>query len=203
MSKNIFSRRSVLGGIGAIGVGVLSGPTSAESKPFVSKGAARQAAKAHVQKVVSRPEWNFSEWENATVGKGTQFEARNAGNGPKYVPSAYLFEVNTPVSHEGYVTASARADWPPILEYSKAKAPSKNISKVKSGVKRRGHSPTGRKLYQGGTKYYLELTNGARVGLRKGRVEKDNPNFDPNELSFIPGQASGQAKGLETFGGSE
>lgn len=116
--------------------------------------------------------------------KPTTFYGKNAGQGPEYVPTAYVFVIQNNAEDVGYMTASARSDWAPVLEYSKATPPVRQVSEVRSVAQKQGHTPTGRLLYHGGVKYGIELTNGQALNVRNGRPSNVGSGIDPASMSF-------------------
>lgn len=180
-----YSRRSVLerigiGGLGLAGVG--SASASDERATVVSASEARAFAEAKVEAVAGRSE--FSSWQGATLGEASLFHARKAGSGPTHVPSAYVFAVRNGGEDVGYVTASARSDWAPILEYSPATPPTRRVEPMRSTAEDRGVAATGRLLYHGGVQYAIELADGRAMNVRNGRPMDVGTGMDPTSMSF-------------------
>lgn len=183
----------MLKGLGIAGLG-LAGTASVTGKneraTVVSKADARRNAENKVEAVANRSE--FSSWRDATVGKPITFHARNAGDGPEYVPAAYVFAVKNRGDDVGYVTASARSDWAPVLEYSKATPPSRLVGQARATADDAGVPSTGRLLYHGGVKYGLELADGRALNVRNGRPTDVGTGIDPSAMSFKPEVAQRQ-----------
>lgn len=180
-----YSRRSVLerAGVAALGVATVgAGTASADRSKVVSKADAREFAERKVARVAERS--RFSSWRGATVGDPATYHARNAERGPDYVPSAYVFPVTNAGEDVGYVTASARSDWAPILEYSKATPPTRRVERARSTADDLGASATGRLLYHGGVQYGLELDDGRAMNVRNGRLRAVTSGIEPSGMSF-------------------
>lgn len=144
----------------------------------------------------------FTSWADATVGPMTTFHAKNAGHGPEYVPSAYVFAIEKGSEDVGYVTAAARSNWAPILEYSAATPPGRLVEDARSLARERGVEGTGRLLYHGGVQYGLELQDGRALNLRNGRPSAVGVGIDPSGMSFDPAIVDRQRAALEGTGGT-
>jgi hypothetical protein len=72
----------------------------------------------------------------------------------------------------GYVTAAARRDEGPILEYSMAQPPNELIDRATVAGETHGKSSTETPLYHGGVKYGLLFEDDTAMNLRNGRVEQ-------------------------------
>ncbi|WP_435363276.1 C39 family peptidase [Haloarchaeobius sp. DYHT-AS-18] len=162
----------------------------------VSSGDARRAAKTKLDAVSQRS--RFDSWRGATLAKPTTFHAKNAGSGPAYVPVAYTFSVRNAGEEVGYITASARADWAPILEYSTATSPDSLVEQAQSKAAAHGHGTTGRLLYHGGVKYGLELGDGRAMNVRNGRPTATGRGIDPADMGFDSEQVAQQRNALQT-----
>jgi hypothetical protein len=195
-----FGRRSVLKSIGAAGVGLLgvgSATATSGQSDIVSRGTARKVAQNKVEAVQTREQ--FSSWQGATVEKASVFYGANGGQGPEYVPTAYVFAVTNRGEDVGYVTASARSDWAPVLEYSTATPPNHLVDKAESDAAAGlGVGSTGRVLYHGGVKYGLELEDGRAVNVRNGRPTEVGRDFDPSAMSFKPETIQRQQDAVES-----
>lgn len=183
-------RRTVLGGI-ATGVAALIGGGSALAhrggRPGVSESDVRDAARATVERIAGRVEG--PEWQSPTLGEGVTFFASDKGcddgSSSSYSRTAQVFTVHDGGAPAGYVTAAARHDWTPILEYSAAMSPARLLDAARSDARGQGFEPTGRLLYHGGVKYGLELAGGRAMNLRDGRIT-DVRGYDPASMSFDP-----------------
>lgn len=187
------SRRSVLERIGISGLGLAGvGSVTAgdERANVVSRGDAREAAERKVEAVAGRSK--FSSWQGVTLGAPTLFHARNAGSAPTHVPTAYVFAVRNGGEDVGYVTASARSDWAPILEYSTATPPTRRVEPTRSAAEDLGATVTGRLLYHGGVQYGIELADGRAMNVRNGRPMDVGAGIDPTSMSFEPAMAARQ-----------
>lgn len=189
MSRNIgdYSRRNILKQIGVTGVSIVGvGVASARKNHSsdVPKGKAREIVENKVDAVSDRSK--LADWQGATIGQPTTFYAKNRARGPEYVPTAYVFAVQKNGEDVGYVTASARSDWAPILEYSPATPPTRLVAQARSVAKEQSQVPTDRLLYHGGVKYGLELDNGQALNVRNGRPSTVGRGIDPASMSFDP-----------------
>lgn len=184
------NRRSVLGTIGAAGLGLPAvGTAQAAGPDRVPVGQARKAAERTVQKATRRPE-TFGEWEGATVGEPTLFHARNAGPGPAYLPSAYVFTVRKNGRDVGYVTCGGNDAWSSVIEYSPATPPQRQVPTAKATARDNGAEPTERLLYHGGVKYGLELADGRAVNVRNGRPAPVGTGVDFSQVDPDGGRSA-------------
>ena len=182
------TRRTALKALGVAGVAGLSsvaaGATGSNGRSgdrFVTKATARKAAEAKIAEVAGPPK--FESWEGAKATPATTFHMKNADVGPDYVPSAYVFSVKKRGETLGYVTASARSDWAPILEFSPATPPTDLARGTASAARQQGASPTGRLIYHGGVKYGVELDDGTAMNVRNGKPELVD-EASPSAMSF-------------------
>lgn len=182
-----YGRRKVLetigiAGISFTGVGVTSAKKNNSNQDTISKGKARQIVEQKVEEVATRSD--FSSWQDATIGEPILFHAKNSSKGPQYVPTAYVFTIQNEGKDVGYVTASARVDWAPILEYSKGTPPTRQIEQARLSAKEQENNPTGRLLYHGGVKYGLELDNGQIINVRDKLPSRIGKGINPESMSY-------------------
>ncbi len=97
----------------------------------------------------------------------------------KYIRSAYVFPVLQNGSEVGYITAGAHRSMEPILEYSTEASPIKKTSKVAQQT----NSTTGRRIYEGGVSYGMELTDNKVVEPHTAKTYHLGTG-SPNELAF-------------------
>lgn len=103
------NRRSVLKNIGLTSLAALLWGSTATADPGgkkLPKGLAKKAATKQV--VTASQQSGFSEWSGADVGKSVTYYRKNAGKGPAYLRSAYVFPVMDGANSVGYVTTAAR-----------------------------------------------------------------------------------------------
>ncbi|MEZ3145113.1 C39 family peptidase [Halobaculum sp. MBLA0143] len=149
---------------------------------------AREAAAQTVKQAARREK--FADWKGATLGRPTTFHARNAADGPKYVPAVYSFAVQKQEEAVGYVTTGARPGWADVIEYSRASPPQKHVGATKTRARRKGARPTGRLVYHGGVKYGVELADGRGVNVRNGRAAPLS-GIDPASIESSPSASGG------------
>ncbi|WP_254543308.1 hypothetical protein [Halomarina pelagica] len=109
---------------------------------------------------------------------------KNAGKGPKYISSAYVFPLKKSNEFVGYVTAAARSDWAPILEYSRATPPNALVQSTRNVAQQQGFTVSGNLLYHGGVKYGLELAEGKAMNLRNKQPQTVGNGISPVAMSF-------------------
>ncbi|MCO8266548.1 C39 family peptidase [Haloferax sp. AB510] len=168
-----FTRRNAIKTIGLAGL-TLSGAgvgSAIESgkKKYVSKGLAKKAARQRLALSAQSPK--YASWVDADLGKSTTFYLKNKDKGPNYLRSSYVFPVLNGSTHVGYITASAQRDRPAIIEQSTAPHPLSKLSEVREFRKQRGDRDTGRLIHHTGTKYGLEMQDGAVANLRNGQKQ--------------------------------
>lgn len=163
------TRRTALKHLGAIGVTAAATTSSASALPTqpqseVPQGLAKQAANKKKLEVSAKKK--FADWAGASLGQPETFYSRvRTTPSPEYEKSAYVFPITDDGTNLGYITISAQADCPPILEYSRATPPQDKVGKTNDTVKKLSTKATGRFLYSGGLSYDYELQNGNAVSL--------------------------------------
>lgn len=156
------------------------------------KGQARKVARAKIRAAARDRE--FSDWRGAKPGPARTYHMKNAGRGPEYLPSAYVFSVEKRGDERGYVTVGAQESLPPVVEYSKADPPRQGFDRARATARGRGASTGDRLIYQGGVQYGVEASDGSVVNLRNGRAIENNPGVDPE------GVAAGQRLTRDRWG---
>lgn len=198
-----YSRRTALKSLGIAGVLGLPGAAAAADSNgqsgdrFVSKATARKAVEAKIAEVAGPPK--FESWQGGRAGGASTLYLKNADAGPAYLPSAYVFPVVKDGETLGYVTAAARSDWVPILEFSPATPPTDLVDSTVRSARQQGFSPTGRLLYHGGVKYGLELEGGKAMNVRNGKPQSVDA-ISPTDKSFEPDRVAREWDALDSDG---
>lgn len=159
---------------------------SHDRKNVVSKEQAKKAVKAKLPELSSSP--GLDSWENVALGSGSTVYLKT-GTYEDEQPSGHVFPIRSQGTNVGYVTASARADWRPILEFSPATPPTELVGQARATAAESGFEPTDRIIYHGGVKYGLELSGGKAMNVRSGNVEPITVG-SPAEKQFDPAVVS-------------
>lgn len=197
---NRCGRRSVLKSIGislatlGIADSASAGPSSRSAHKTVPKGQAKKAARSALAQLGDDDE--FSSWTSGSLGRPTTAYMKNAGKGPAFVPSAYIFPVGNGGS-DGYITTAARNDWKPILEFSTATAPTSLIGQAADQASALGHEAKDRLIYHGGVKYGLEASDNKAVNVRNGKPESLGIGVNPRKMQFNAETAAQQWESVE------
>jgi len=189
-----------LTGLTAAGFGMTGVASAAKGPQHVSRKTAASRVAAKIQLVSNRSE--LADWANAKIDPPTTFYLKNAESGPKYLRSAYVFPLTLNGKSVGYVTAAARPEWAPILEYSRAKPPMHTAQEAKQTALNHGTKPTGRPLYHGGVKYGVEAEKGRAVNLRNGQPQDGAHAVSPSQHQFHPKDVQAQKSTLDAVGSS-
>lgn len=190
-----YGRRSFLAASGlsvlscmSVGIGQGKRSKTGQLSKHVSVGLAKMAAQKRLLTVAGSGEfWNWKDGNLATPK--TYYMRLNGKSGREYVKSAYVFPVRKNGADIGYITAAARREMNPILEYSTATPPNQHLSKVRAAVERKGDKAIKRPIYHGGTAYGVELSDGDAMNLwnkRKTAIAPTIPsanNFNRDEVN--------------------
>ena len=196
------TRRTALKRFGAIGLAssLCAGTVSATSKhtsQTVSVGLARQAAESQRTQLTTKDK--FSAWHNATLGTpATFYKPTGRGEPQAYEPSAYVFPVTKQAETLGYITASARREWTPILEFSRATPPQQQIPTIQQAAKDNGRHPTDRLVYHGSLSYGLGLENGDAIGLHSRLTYSEYATAPRGEMQLDATNAATKWQALES-----
>lgn len=192
---NIGRRKFLTVTAGTVAGSSLVGVTRASKGKIVPKGLAKKAA--NQQRKIASNEGQFSNWENASLGKPeTFFMIADTKNRRKYQKSAYVFPVTKGNSEIGYITAAAQRSMDPILEYSTAKSPVSRIAESHSTIQKKGHKLSGRPIYHGGVQYGHEIANGNIANIRNNHQYRAKSS-SPSSLKFNEQKSRNLWKNIE------
>lgn len=201
MKDNAFDRRTFVKFVGAGLSGLSVGPSAGsarETRPpdHVPAGEARALAAEKRRQLSARDE--FDRWSDATLG-GVQryYMPVTDGGSTEYEASAYVFSVTDGSDSLGYITASARRSWAPILEYSRASPPRSRLEAASDRAAERDRTATGRLLYAGAFTYSYEIRPGAAIRLIDLRQRRSHRDLRPSSLEMEESRASSQREALD------
>lgn len=154
------SRRSVLNGIGAVGLAStgISRSSLASGKQKIPERVARETAKAKVEQLAGADE--FENWERGKVGPSELFYTpRGTNRSNNYEPAAYVFSIDSQGKSIGYMTVAANKRLSPILGYGTGPAPQNRLDRVGPNANAGSLSVGNRYLYLNGMSYGIEATD--------------------------------------------
>lgn len=177
------TRRTMIKTIGFAGLApssITSIATAQSAEKYLPKGLVKKAAEKQVLAASQQPQ--FTEWNGASVGRPTTYYRKNAGKGPAYLRSAYVFPVIDGSNSVGYITTSARQTEGPIIEYSTAQPPNEYLARARDTGAKRGKTEEV-PLYHGGLKYGLAFEDGTAMNVMNGRPQPIGDGIAPDALA--------------------